>query len=177
MPIIKKIITALFIFFSLGYILSIFLPSQWSVKRSIEIHAPAEQIFPLINNIHNWGRWYPWTKSMDVSMSVTYDGPDYGVGAVRKWTGTQIKPGRIEITGSQKNKSVSYKFTSENSNIDVNGHLEIHIQNQGCLVTWEDRGEIKRNLIARLFSGNIDSVIGPRFEEGLDKLKKAAENK
>ena len=35
-------------------------PATFSVERAITIAAPAERIFPLINDFHQWGSWSPW---------------------------------------------------------------------------------------------------------------------
>ena len=34
-------------------------PDIFHIQRSINIQAPAEKIFPLINDFHNWPQWEP----------------------------------------------------------------------------------------------------------------------
>jgi len=37
-------------------------PGAFRVQRVASIKAPAEQIFPLIDDFHRWGAWSPWEK-------------------------------------------------------------------------------------------------------------------
>ena len=37
-------------------------PDTFSVQRSVNINAPPEKIFVLINDFHNWESWSPWEK-------------------------------------------------------------------------------------------------------------------
>ncbi|MGB9415097.1 MAG: SRPBCC family protein [Acidobacteriaceae bacterium] len=56
------------------------------VERSISIEAPAQKIFPLINDLHNWERWAP-QDTEDPMMHRTYSGMTSGAGAVSQWHG------------------------------------------------------------------------------------------
>jgi hypothetical protein len=35
-------------------------PDTFSVRRATTVKAPAEMIFPLINDFHQWGTWSPY---------------------------------------------------------------------------------------------------------------------
>jgi Polyketide cyclase / dehydrase and lipid transport len=72
-------------------------PAAFSVERAITIAAPAERIFPLINDFHQWGSWSPWEKK-DPAMKRSFSGPVSGVGAVYGWEGNNnVGSGRMEI--------------------------------------------------------------------------------
>jgi len=180
MPLIKKLLIALIITAGFFYVIGYFFPARWSVKRAIEIKNSAEKIYPYINDLHNWGQWYPWTKKMDVSLKIIYEGPETGPGSIRRWSGSSIKSGEIKIIKSEKNRGVWYTFTSEGSRVVVNGSLIIQEQSTGknpvCRVTWEDTGDSGYNYFARFLSGAIDEAIGKNFEAGLLALKQAVEN-
>ena len=55
------------------------LPDQFRVERSLALRATPEQIFPLINDFHEWEAWSPWEK-IDPAVRRTYDGPAQGKG-------------------------------------------------------------------------------------------------
>ncbi len=61
-------------------------PNTLRVQRAIGIRAPAEQIFPFINDFHQWGTWSPY-ENKDPVMKRTYSGADSGEGAVYAWDG------------------------------------------------------------------------------------------
>lgn len=176
MALLKRILIVLSISFAIIYAVSLFKPATWTVKRSIEINASPEKIFPYIHDLHNWSQWHPWSnKSLDVSMTVSFSGPREGVGSVRQWSGANMKSGKIEITQAEKNRFVEYSFSSESTDVVIHGKLTIRTLEKGCIVEWEDSGNLGDNMFARLFSGGIDSVVGGKFEEGLKKLKEAVE--
>src|SRR5258707_12243270 len=55
------------------------------IQRSINIEAPPERVFELIDDLHNWPLWAPQDKE-DATMKRTYSGTDKGTGAVSQWT-------------------------------------------------------------------------------------------
>ncbi|MDH4199970.1 MAG: SRPBCC family protein [Spirochaetia bacterium] len=176
MPLIKNLLLVIVIITGLLFGISLFLPSKWEVKRSAIIHASADAVFPFINDLHRWSQWYPWTRDMDVSMVSIYEGSETGVGSIKKWTGSDIKNGRIEIVKSLLNREVHYVFKSDQSKMIVYGSLVISKPEPGDVkITWTDRGDTGWSLLARFSAGGIDEAIGKKFDEGLNKLKKIAE--
>jgi hypothetical protein len=75
-------------------------PNDFVVSRSASIKAPAEAIFPLINDFRRWPEWSPFEK-LDPQMRRTLSGPDSGKGAAYAWEGnSKAGKGRMEITNS-----------------------------------------------------------------------------
>ncbi len=62
-------------------ILALTKPDGFRVQRETSIKAPAEDIFPLINDFHRWGAWSPY-EHRDPAMKRTFGGADAGKGAV-----------------------------------------------------------------------------------------------
>ena len=62
------------------------------VERTTGIKAPADRIYPLINDFHRWETWSPFEK-LDPAMKKSYSGPASGRGAVYEWEGNS-KAGR-----------------------------------------------------------------------------------
>ena len=72
--------------------------STFRVERSTVIPAPAEAIYPLVENFHEWTKWSPW-ESIDPTMERSYHGPATGVGAKYAWKGKgKAGAGTMEIT-------------------------------------------------------------------------------
>jgi len=180
MPLIKKLLIAILAIVAVLYTVSFFFPSKWSVKRSISINGSAEKIFLYVNDLHKWGQWYPWTKKTDVSMVITYDGPETGEGSIRRWSGSSIKSGEVKIVKSEKNHAIRYTFISERSSMVVNGSIIIQEATRDnrkvSEVIWEDSGDSGFNFFTRFLSGGLDKVIGKQFEDGLLALKTAVES-
>ena len=97
LEVIAIIAVVLAIAIAVVLILAATKPDSFSVTRAIDITAPAERIFPLINDFHQWGAWSPW-ENKDPVMKRSYDGQASGKGAVYGWDGNKnVGSGRMEI--------------------------------------------------------------------------------
>jgi hypothetical protein len=62
-------------------------PNTFEVRRAQSIQSPADRIFPLIGDFHNWASWPPYEK-LDPAMTKTFSGASSGKGvimALRAW--------------------------------------------------------------------------------------------
>ncbi|RVD56647.1 polyketide cyclase [Mesorhizobium sp. M2D.F.Ca.ET.185.01.1.1] len=151
-------------------------PNDFVVTRSASIKAPAEAIFPLINDFKRWPEWSPFEK-LDPGMQRTLSGADSGKGAAYAWEGnSKAGKGRMEITGSVPSSQVALKLDFErpfraNNTVD----FSLSPSGDGTTVTWAMRGA--RPFIAKLMGlfMDFDKLIGKDFEAGLDNLKRAVE--
>ena len=81
-------------------------PDRFMISRSALIEAPAEQIFPLINDLHAQSQWSPFEK--DPNMKRIHSGAPAGKGAIYEWHGNrEVGAGRIAITDSVPPSRVS----------------------------------------------------------------------
>jgi uncharacterized protein YndB with AHSA1/START domain len=151
-------------------------PDAFRVERSIVIKAPAEKIFPLINDLHQWEPWSPWEK-IDPALKRTYSGANDGVGAAYEWQGNKdIGHGRMEITES----TASYKVVLKLHFIkpfEANNTVEFVLSKEGdgTRVTQAMYGPSPyiSKLMSLAFS--MDKMVGTKYEEGLGNLKNLAE--
>src|SRR5689334_22792396 len=107
---LKKVVLAIVVLVGAVLIYAAFRPAAMHVERSASIHAPADAIFPLINDFHKWTTWSPYEKK-DPAMTRTYSGNSAGYGAAYEWTGnSDVGRGRMEITESQEPSRVVIKL-------------------------------------------------------------------
>lgn len=124
-------------------------PNDFVVTRSASIKAPAETIFPLINDFRRWPEWSPFEK-LDPQMQRTLSGTDSGKGAAYAWEGnSKAGKGRMEITNSVPSSLVSLKLDFErpfraNNTVD----FSLSPSGDGTTVTRAMRGA--RPFIAKL---------------------------
>ena len=85
-------------------------PETFSVVRSTVINAPAERVFGLINDFHQWASWSPFEK-LDPAMNKSFSGPTSGAGSSYAWTGNK-KAGAGSMT-------ISSATPSSKVNIDM----------------------------------------------------------
>ena len=151
-------------------------PNDFVVSRSTSINAPAEAIFPLINDFKHWPEWSPFEK-LDPGMKRTLSGAESGKGAVYAWEGNgKTGKGRMEIVNSVPSSLVSLKLDFEKP-FRANNSVDFSLvpSGGGTTVTWAMRGA--RPFIAKLMGlvMNFDTLIGKDFEAGLANLKRATE--
>ena len=158
----------------LGYIAM--QPADYTIYREVTINAPAEKVFPFINNAKKMDSWNPWTK-MDPKSQISFSGPEEGVGAKTSWTGGEMMgTGSATVSESVLNSLVKTKLE----------YTEPHMMTQDAIITlapagnqtvarWSVSGH--NTFIARIFCFvmNMDKTIGGTFEKGLNDLKKSAE--
>jgi hypothetical protein len=151
-------------------------PDTLRVQRATSIRAPAERIFPMINDFHQWRGWSPY-EDRDPALKRTYEGPDSGKGAVYAWDGNKnVGSGRMEILEASVPSKITIKLDFFKP---FEGHntAEFTMLPQGDVtnLTWTMHGPaVFMSKLMQVFI-NLDHMIGRDFEVGLANLKKLAE--
>jgi hypothetical protein len=153
-------------------------PDEFEIRRAIGIDAPAEKIFPMINDVRSSLSWSAWEK-IDPDMQRRFEGPASGIGAKYAWKGNrEIGQGELEIALSDINRKVRYRMHFIKP-FEGHSDVDFDLSEQGAqtLVTQTMRGKSASflpKLICTLFFDQ-DKMIGGKFEEGLAALKALAE--
>jgi hypothetical protein len=151
-------------------------PDTLRVQRATSIRAPADKIFPMINDFHQWRGWSPY-EDRDPALKRTYEGPDSGKGAVYAWDGNKnVGSGRMEILETSVPSKITIKLDFFKP---FEGHntAEFTMLPQGDVtnLTWTMHGPaVFMSKLMQVFI-NLDHMIGRDFEVGLANLKKLAE--
>ena len=151
-------------------------PDTFSVQRAIRIRAPAEKIFPLINDFHQWGGWSPW-ENRDPALKRTYEGAASGKGAVYAWEGNKnVGSGRMEIMENSPPSKIVIKldflkpFEAHNT-----AEFTMMPQSDATDLTWRMHGPAPfMSKLMQVFM-SMDTMVGKDFEAGLANLKKLIE--
>jgi hypothetical protein len=145
------------------------------VERSIDIKAPREKIFGLINDFHQWEAWTPYNK--DPEMKKTYSANSSGKGATYAWEGNKaVGKGEIAITESVGSSRIAFDLHMIKP-FEGNNHVVFALKAAGGVTTVTWILEDKQAYFAKLMGVfiNMDKMIGKDFEAGLTKLKSVAE--
>jgi uncharacterized protein YndB with AHSA1/START domain len=155
-------------------------PDSFSVQRSMVVTAPAEKIFPLISNFHQWAQWSPW-ENRDPAMKRSYSGSESGKGAVYAWDGNKnVGSGRMEILEDSSPSKIVIKldffkpFEGHNT-AEFTMQPERNAGSTATNVNWVMHGPAPfMHRVMQVFM-NFDKMIGKDFEAGLARLKTLAE--
>jgi uncharacterized protein YndB with AHSA1/START domain len=151
-------------------------PARFSVRREIRVQAPAEKIFPLINDFHQWVAWSPY-EHKDPALKRSYSGTESGKGAVYGWQGNNnVGSGRMEILESAAPSKIVIQldffkpFEGHNT-----AEFTMLPQGDGTHVSWLMHGPAPfMHKLMQVFM-NLDRMIGKDFEAGLVNLKNVTE--
>ncbi len=147
-------------------------PDSFRVQRSITIRAPAERIFPEVNDLRVQQSWSPW-EAKDPAMKRSYSGEQSGKGAKYEWQGNkQVGEGRMEIVESTPPTKVLMKLDFIKP-FPANNMAEFTLEPKGdtTVVTWAIYGPSPfMSKLMGVFM-NIDTMIGKEFDTGLANLK------
>jgi hypothetical protein len=151
-------------------------PDTLRVQRATSIRAPADKIFPMINDFHQWRGWSPY-EDRDPALKRSYSGTESGKGAVYAWDGNKnVGSGRMEILEASAPSKITIKLDFFKP---FEGHntAEFTMLPQGGVtnVTWTMHGPaVFMSKLMQVFM-NLDHMIGRDFEAGLANLKKLTE--
>jgi uncharacterized protein YndB with AHSA1/START domain len=151
-------------------------PDTFRVQRSAGIKAPAEKIFPLINDYRAWASWSPY-ETRDPAMKRTFSGPPAGKGAVYEWQGDKnVGSGRMQIVEATPPSRIVIKLDFIKP-FAAHNVAEFRLEPQGevTYVTWAMHGPTPFfGKILHLFL-DMDKMVGTDFATGLANMKAVAE--
>jgi hypothetical protein len=154
-------------------VIGLLLPSEFNVQRSVVINAEPEKIHLLVGDLERWPEWEPW-RDEDPSMETTIHGASTGVGAKQTWTGDSGS-GELKFQRSDPQTGIAYGMYFNEGEFASIGKMVYEPVDGGTKVTWNWTGKLGRNPFNRYFGAMMDSMIGPMFQRGLDKLKTQVE--
>lgn len=158
-------------------------PSTYHVERRIEIAAPADLVFGVLNDLHQFAGVLvlfgsAWDE-LDPNMQKTFDGPAAGVGQSYAWNSRkEVGKGRMTIEESVPGRKVGIRIEFLAPMKSTAGcALTLAGTPAGSLVTWSMDGN--HNFIGKAFGlfMDMDRMLGSDIEKGLVRLKTVAEGR
>jgi uncharacterized protein YndB with AHSA1/START domain len=157
-------------------ILAVTKPDTFRIERSATINAPAERIFAVLSDFHQWTGWSPW-EHKDPALKRSYSGAERGKGAIYGWEGNKdVGTGRMEILEANAPSRLAIKLdflkpfeahnTAEFTMLPQGGATNVH---------WVMHGPATFiSKVMQVFI-NLDKMVGKDFETGLSNLKRLTE--
>ncbi len=158
-------------------VLSMLMPVQQKIERSVTINAPASFIYRQLVKLENFNKYSVWSQQ-DTSIKYTLTGTDGTAGASSSWKGDpEISgEGKIEIVSLEENRMIRHKLHFTQPKKGTAGSVFSLLESNGITtVTWNFNLDTPRpwNIFNLFF--NFDKKMGKDFEESLAALKLAIE--
>jgi uncharacterized protein YndB with AHSA1/START domain len=178
MKIIKRLVFWAIFLIGIALVIALFLPTQFSVKRSAMIQQPADTVFQYVKQLKNQEFYSVWWKA-DPKMKKTYTGTDGEVGFISAWKSNddEVGSGQQKIVAIEAGKRIDLELTFlepfESTNDSYIATTPLDAQN--TRVTWSINGEIPypTNLTGLFF--DMEEALGQDLEKGLKNLKRILE--
>jgi uncharacterized protein YndB with AHSA1/START domain len=151
-------------------------PDTFRIERSTTINAPAEKIFAVLSDFHQWTGWSPW-EHKDPALKRNYSGAERGKGAIYGWEGNKdVGTGRMEILEANTPSKLVIKLDFFKP-FEAHNTAEFTMLPQGNAtnVHWVMQGPAPfMSKVMGVFM-NFDKLVGKDFETGLANLKQLTE--
>lgn len=151
-------------------------PADFRIERNRLIEAPAERIFAEVADLGRWANWSPWEKK-DPNMKREMSAVTAGQGATYEWWGNKdVGHGKMTVLEATPHSRVRIGLHFIDP-FEAQNEAEFTFTSEGgaTRVNWAMTG--KSNLMGRVMClfMDMEKMVGPDFEAGLNSLKTNAE--
>ncbi len=155
---------------------SLLLPDSAHAERSIVIDASPATVYTALNGFHQFAKWSPWA-GLDPNTVYRNEGPWFGVGAKQSWVSEDpnVGAGSQEIIEAQPYQRIRIRLIFSGFDADNYSSYVLQPEGNGTRLTWHYDASFNGNLLGRYFGLILDKMIGPDYEQGLQKLKALVE--
>ncbi len=172
---IKKFALGLLVFVGALVLIGFLLPSTYAVERSVTIKAQPQAIHAYVGDLRKWPDWTAWNLTKFPDMKYSYEGDPTAVGGAQVWSGESSGNGRLSITSTDAATGLDFLLDFEQGKYVSTGTIDYTPVGAETVVTWRNTGDLGMNPLSRWMGLAFDSMMGPDFEQGLDKLKTSVE--
>ena len=109
MKVLRTIFSIIIILLVVIVVVGLFLPTSYTVERSIVIDATPAQIHTYVGDLNKWGTWEPWTEE-DPTIVITKGEKTEGVGATQSWVG-ESGDGALTFTKDSPGEGIEFLTT------------------------------------------------------------------
>ncbi|MEM6635627.1 MAG: SRPBCC family protein [Pseudomonadota bacterium] len=169
---ILKWIVGIIAFLAIAFVgVGLILPREVNFARSIDVEAPADQVFALVNSMQATESWSPWLDR-DPNVQLTYTGPDAGVGNKMQWASDhpQVGNGTQEIMVSEPDKRVATALDFGDMGL-AEAQFLLDETDGKTTVTWTLKTDMGAGPMGRWMGLMMDGWVGGDYEKGLENLK------
>jgi uncharacterized protein YndB with AHSA1/START domain len=161
---------------ALLYFGGMLLTPTFTVSRNASIDAPADKIYALLADPKRWREWSVWLQR-DPAMTVTYEGPDSGVGAKWAWKSKSEGDGAMTFKEAKANQELGYELYFADFGTTSSGKFLLTPDGTRTRVTWTMNGNMGSNPLFRWMTLMADGMVGKDFDASLSGLKAVAEKR
>lgn len=175
MKAVKIIIGIVVVLIAAVVIMGLIAPRETEVSRTITIDAPRDFTFEHVNSLADMNQWSPWME-LDPNMSDSIEGEDGAVGAIHHWSGNEdVGKGSQEIIAITEDRIDTKVRFLEPFESEADASVTVTGDDKTSQVTWTFHGDSPFPMNAMNLFMDMDKMLGPDYEKGLNSLKTLVE--
>jgi hypothetical protein len=172
--ILKTLLSTIIVIIVVVVVVGLFLPTSYTVERSIVINASPSRIHEYVGNLENWNFWEPWREE-DPTIVITHGEKTKGVGASQSWVGDS-GDGALTFTKDSPTEGITYDLVFDGGTYVCQSAMVYDPLEDGeTKVTWTMSGDMGTPVIGGYFAMMMDAMVGGTFDKGLSNLKSTVE--
>lgn len=179
MKFIKKLLFVIVALVALVLITALFVKKDYQVTRTVVIDAEVSEVYDYISYLENQQEYAIWQKK-DPKTKNTSKGTDGTVGYIHGWNSSheEVGVGEQEITKMKLDERIDFALRFKKPmEIESTAFMTTKKKVAGTEVTWAFEGGSPWPFNIFFLFMDMDEVLGPDLQQGLDNLKKIIETK
>ncbi len=171
MKAVKIIVGVVVVLVAAFLIIAAIAPTHTHVERSMVIDAPMDFVHPQVSSFENMKEWSPWTE-LDPNQTFEHTGESGTVGSKYSWAGNEeVGKGEQEMLVIEANHIATKLRFIEPFESEADATYDLEETEGGTKVTWGFDSETPFPMNAMNFFMDMDAMLGPDFEKGLNNLQ------
>ena len=178
MKILKKILYIILALIVIWLIAAAFVSGDCKYEKSISINASTEKVWNNVNSIKAMDQWSPWNDK-DPNLKKQFSGKPGQIGEKQCWQSTSDDLGNgcvtlTKIDAANKRIDAEMKFLTPYES-EAQEYIIVSPEGNGSKVTWGFTSVIPYPFTVMKLFMNLEKMVGPDYQLGLEKLKKLSE--
>ncbi|HMI07706.1 MAG TPA: SRPBCC family protein [Flavobacterium sp.] len=173
MTVLVYILSGIAAVVALILIVALFVRKSYSVKRSVLIDRPKQEVFDHVKLIRNSEKFSKWVM-LDPNSKRTFSGTDGTIGYVYGWESDMknVGAGEQEIKAIAEGEKIDYEIRFFRPFKGVaQAYIATEPQKDGTEVTWVFDSSMKYPMNFMLLFMDFEKMLGKDMEESLQNLK------
>jgi hypothetical protein len=152
----------------------LFINGSYSVEKEVTINQPKSDVFNYIKLLRNQDNFSVWAN-MDPDMKKEFTGTDGTVGFISAWDSKDknVGKGEQEIMGITDGERIDFelRFLEPFEATDKAYMITEAVNDSVTLVKWGFDGKMNYPMNFMMLFWNMEEMLGPDLQKGLNKLK------
>lgn len=166
----KKFLSFIFLLIIILGVIGYFLPTQYTINKSIVISSSSADIHQYVGDLQKWGLWMP-RKGEDPDIVINNSEKTIGIGASQSWQ-NKHGGGSLTFTSWSPDNGIEYDLYFQAGKYKCKSAIRYNTTSETrTKVMWSMQGDMNMPIIGGYFALFMRYSIGSMFQQGLGQLK------